>query len=274
MVGRHRTARLADAAGHGMRFSRVDAMQRGAGQQRRVGRVRAGWHGWRVRRGTECDFRASMPCNVERASTAGIAGVRTRMARMAVVRGTKYEIRASMPCNVERASSAGMAGVQTGWRGWRLSGARNTKFAQRPYGAGRGPRGRGWSGFGREARRAVVAGHECEIRARTLRSGVRTGGGGMRWMFWRPRNAIFAQRPPGCVFDKSCSYPVQLSGDRCGWGARWCQRRRQGAFSTNPAATLCDCQGTTILVLGERPPNPGPLRGPSPHGEGGEEMRD
>ena len=37
---------------------------------------------------------------------------------------------------------------------------------------------------------------------------------------WRPRNGILAQDHPGDGFDKSRSYPMQLSGDRCGWMGR------------------------------------------------------
>ena len=92
---------------------------------------------------------------------------------------------------------------------------------------------------------------KCEIRARTLWSGHRGGGGGMRWTFGghgmgfsrktiRGRFRQIAQLPyatvrdrcgwmgsavmpvdaPRCVFDKSRSYPMQPSGDRCRWVGR------------------------------------------------------
>jgi hypothetical protein len=69
--GSDRTARLAGAAGHGMRFSRVDAMQRGAGQRRRAVRVRTGWHGWRVPAGHGTRFSCKDPMNPAPAAMVG-----------------------------------------------------------------------------------------------------------------------------------------------------------------------------------------------------------
>jgi hypothetical protein len=160
MVGvRAGRARLAGAAGHGMRFSRVDAMQRGAGQQRRVGRVRAGRHGWRMRRGAECDFRASMPCNVERASSAGLAGFGPEGHGWRVRRGTECDFRASMPCNVERARSAGLAGFGPDGTAGGCGGAQNAISVRRCHATWSGPAAPGWPGSDRTARLAVAAGH-------------------------------------------------------------------------------------------------------------------
>jgi hypothetical protein len=147
-AGRRMRFSLAGAAGHGMRFPRVDAMQRGAGRQRRVGRVRTGRHGWRVRRGAECDFRASMPCNVERASSAGLAGsgpdgsaASCGWARNAnFVQGPYDAGRGPDGAGVVRGGPDDSA-AGCGW-------VRNAIFVQRPYEAGDGPRGAGVVGDG------------------------------------------------------------------------------------------------------------------------------
>ena len=147
-----RTARLAGAVGHGMRF------------------------------------RAATQCNGERASSAGLAGPDPD-GTAGGCGGARNAIFARR-CHATWSGPAlpGWPGFGPGWRGWRLCGARNTKFAQgpsgqapegRPYGTGNGPRGRGWSGFGREARPAVVAGN------------------GMRFLCKDPR----VKRPRACLMD-------------------------------------------------------------------------
>jgi hypothetical protein len=125
---RTRTARLAGAAGHGMRFSRVDAMQRGAGQRRRAVRVRTGRHGWRVRWGTECDFAQrpyamgsgpaapAWPGSDRTARLAGAAGHGMRFSRVdAMQRGAGQQRRAGR--------------ARTGRHGWRVPAGHAVRFS-------------------------------------------------------------------------------------------------------------------------------------------------
>jgi hypothetical protein len=99
--------------GRGMRFPCKDPMERRVDQKGRNGRGSA--------------------------RTAGLAGVAEHGMRF----------RAAALCNGEPGSSAGLDGrVHTEWRGWRLCGARNRFFRQRPYGPGGGSAGPAWSGCG------------------------------------------------------------------------------------------------------------------------------
>ena len=141
--GPGQTTRLVVVAGRRTRFSRVDAMQRGAGQQRRVGRVRARRRGWWLWRGTECDFRASMPCNVERASSAGLPG-------------------------------SGPDGTAGG-----CGGARNAIFARRCHATWSGPAAPGWPGPDRTTRLAGAAGHGMRF---SRVDAMQRGAGQQRWL--------------------------------------------------------------------------------------------
>jgi hypothetical protein len=142
--------------------------ERGVGQQGRWSGFGPEGHGWRVRRGTECDFRASMPCNVERASSAGLAGFGPD-GTAGGCGGARNAISAQGPYGADGGPGglgrSGCGPVSTAGGG----GAWNAIFAQGPCGTDGGPGGLGCSGYGP----------------------VGTAGGG------GARNAISVQRPYG-----------------------------------------------------------------------------
>ena len=201
--GPGQTTRLVVVAGRRTRFSRVDAMQRGAGQQRRVGRVRARRRGWWLWRGTECDFRASMPCNVERASSAGLPGSGPD-GTAGGCGGARNAIFARR-CHATWSGPAALAWPGSGRKGTaaKCAGARNAIFARRCHATWSGPAAPGWPGSDRTARLAGAGGARNSISARRCHAtwsgpeapgwsgpdpdGTAGGCGGAR-------NAIFARR--------------------------------------------------------------------------------
>jgi hypothetical protein len=167
-------------------------MRWGAGQQRRIGRGRTGWHGWRVWRGGECDF-AQLPYAM------GSGAIGSRVGQ-----------------------------VRAGWHGWPLRRGGECDFAQRPYAMGSGPAEPGLAGFGPDRTAGGGDGAQNAIsRSDPMQWGSRPAEPGWPGSGWMARLAAamggecnFAQRPYAMGEPASRAGLAGLGLDGTGWRLR------------------------------------------------------
>jgi hypothetical protein len=185
--GSGRMARLAVATRRRMRFRAATLCDGERASGAGVGRVRAGSHGGRRRRGPECDFAQRPYAMGEPASRAGLAGLgldgtgwRLRRAENAISRSYPMQWGGGQQSRVGR--------VRTGWHGWRAWRTTDAISARRCHTEpATGRLTRWWSGPGGSWGKAAASGRPGR-RWRTAESDFRAGS---------PRRGGRASLPPG-----------------------------------------------------------------------------